>query len=146
MVRIGAIEALVIEHMRDRCQVNIDLSGGWGGSAYDHLQAQRIYVIGVVFGAGSIARTKDNGLEFANVRAELWWRLREALDPVSGQDVQLPPDRRLAAQLAAPRWKPRGAAIVIESKEDIKARLSAMARHKPPPDRPFYGGPGGWMV
>ena len=32
-------------------------------------------------------------------------------------------DRRLAAQLAAPTWKLRGNAILIESKEDIRRRL-----------------------
>ena len=120
-------------------------------------------MIGVNFGAGSKWRTKDNGFDFANMRTELLWRFREALDPVSGQDIQLPPDRRLAAQLAAPRWKARGTTILIESKEEIRARLgsstddadavilawymrdSAIARHKPKPDRPFYGGPDGWM-
>jgi hypothetical protein len=159
-----AVAALVIENMRDCCQVNIDLSGGWGGSAYDHLREQRIYVIGVNFGAGSMARTKDNGFGFANMRAELLWRLREALDPVSGQNIQLPPDRRLAAQLAAPRWTARGTTIVIEAKEEIKARLgsstddadavilawhmrdSAIARRKPRPDRPRYHGPDAWMA
>ena len=32
-----AVAGLVIEVMRDRCQINIDLTGGWGGSARDHL-------------------------------------------------------------------------------------------------------------
>jgi hypothetical protein len=115
----------VVEHMRDHCQVNIDLSGGWGGSARDHLQAQGIDVVGVVFGAGSNQRTRDNGLGFFNLRSELYWRFREALDPVTGDEVELPPDRRLAAQLAAPRWTPRGDKILIESKDDIQARLGS---------------------
>jgi hypothetical protein len=54
-----AVAALGVEHMRDHCQVNIDLSGGWGGSARDHLQAQGIDVVGVVFGAGSNQRTRE---------------------------------------------------------------------------------------
>src|SRR5262245_49661224 len=150
-------------HMRDRCQVNIDLSGGWGGSARDHLQAHGIDVVGVVFGAGSNQRTRDNGLGFVNLRSELFWRLREALDPVTGDNVQLPPDRRLAAQLAAPTWKLRGDQILIESKDDIRARLgssiddadavvlawqrrdTAMARRRPGPALEIYRGPQGWM-
>ena len=60
---------------------------------------------------------------FANKRSELWWQFREALDPVTGDAIALPPDRRLAAQLAAPTWTLRGSAIVIESKEDIYKRL-----------------------
>jgi hypothetical protein len=158
-----AVAALVVEHMRDRCQVNIDLSGGWGGSARDHLQAQGIDVVGVVFGAGSAQRTRDNGLGFVNLRSELFWRLREALDPVTGDHVQLPPDRRLAAQLAAPTWKLRGDQILIESKDDIRARLgsscddadavvlawykrdTAIARRRPGPAVEIFTGPHGWM-
>ena len=96
-----AVAGLVIEAMRDRCQVNIDLTGGWGGSARDHLVAQGIRVEPVVFSQGSPERTKDAQLTFANVRSELWWKFREALDPVQGEGIALPPDRRLAAQLAA---------------------------------------------
>jgi len=161
-----AVAALVVEHMRDHCQVNIDLSGGWGGSARDHLEAQGINVVGVVFGAGSDQRTRDQGLGFVNLRSQLWWRFREALDPVSGDEVELPPDRRLAAQLAAPTWKPRGAAILIESKDDIRARIGsstddadavilawhrrddAMARRRPRNVEvaPAYVGPDSWMA
>jgi len=89
--------------------------------------------------------------------------LREALDPVTGDNVQLPPDRRLAAQLAAPTWKLRGDQILIESKDDIRARLGssiddadavvlawhkreiAVARRRPGPAVEIYKGPHGWM-
>ena len=109
--------------MRDKCQVNIDLTGGWGGSARDHLVAQGITVEPIVFSAASAERTQDAQLEFHNMRAQLWWQFREALDPTQGEGIALPPDRRLAAQLAAPTWKLRGNAILIESKDDIRKRL-----------------------
>ena len=44
---------------------------------------------------------------------------------MQGDGIALPPDRRLAAQLAAPTWTLRGNAIVIESKEEIRKRLGA---------------------
>lgn len=158
-----SVAALVVEHMRDRCQVNMDLSGGWGGSARDHLLSQGIEVVGVVFGSGSDQRTKDGGLKFFNMRSELWWRFREALDPVQGNDIALPPDRRLASQLAAPTWKSRGEAILIESKDDIRKRLGsstddgdavilawhrreeAIARQKPRHTNTAPRGAGSWM-
>ena len=62
-------------------------------------------------------------LTFLNMRAELLWKLREALDPHNGEGIALPPDKRLAAQLAAPTWRLRGNAIAIESKEDIRKRI-----------------------
>jgi hypothetical protein len=53
----------------------------------------------------------------------LWWRMREALDPVNGYDLALPPDRELFADLCAPRYKrtPRG--IQVETKDEIKKRI-----------------------
>jgi len=159
-----AVAGLVIEVMRDGCQVNIDLTGGWGGSARDHLMAQGIRVEPVVFSQGSPERTRDGQLTFANRRTELWWKFREALDPVQGDGIALPPDPRLAAQLAAPTWKLRGNAILIESKDDIRKRLGtstddadavilawhkrddALRRQAKPKLNPGrYLGPGGWM-
>ena len=140
------------------------LTGGWGGSARDHLIAQGIRVEPVVFSEASVGRTRDGLLTFANKRSDLWWGFREALDPVQGDGVALPPDRRLAAQLAAPTWRLRGNAIVIESKDEIRKRLGTstddadaviLARHKRDdalrrrtrrrlePGR--HLGPGGWM-
>jgi Terminase large subunit, T4likevirus-type, N-terminal len=118
-----AVAALVIEHMRDRCQVNIDLTGGWGGSARDHLVQAGVKVEPVVFSAASGERTRDGELTFANMRSELWWRFREALDPQQGDAPALSADPRLAAQLAAPTWRLRGSTILIESKDDIRKRL-----------------------
>lgn len=43
------VSALVINTMRDRSKINIDLTGGWGGLARDHLQAQGINVKAVIF-------------------------------------------------------------------------------------------------
>jgi hypothetical protein len=120
-----AVAALVIEHRRDGAQVVIDLTGGWGGSAFDHLAAQGIRAEPVVFSAGSRERTRDGQLTFLNVRAEMLWKVREALDPQQGEGIALPPDKRLAAQLAAPTWRLKGNAIAIESKEDIYKRLGA---------------------
>ena len=120
-----SVSALVIATMRDRCKVNIDLTGGWGGSARDHLRAQGVNVDGIVFSAGTQARTKNATLAYANVRSELWWSFREALDPESKDDVALPPDRRLAAQLASPTWRLQGERILIESKDDIRKRLGS---------------------
>ena len=120
-----AVAALVIEHIRDGALVVIDLTGGWGGSARDHLQALGMRVEPVVFSHGCRERTRDGELTFLNRRAALWWKFREALDPVQGDGIALPPDRRLAAQLAAPTWRLKGNAIAIESKEEIRKRLGA---------------------
>lgn len=69
------------------------------------------------------ARDRSGKLPFANKRAEWYWGLRESLDPDLGDDLALPPDPELKADLTAPTWKltPRG--IQVESKDDIIKRL-----------------------
>jgi hypothetical protein len=50
--------------------------------------------------------------------------MRERLDPSYGATLALPPDDTLIGDLTAPHWKlTSGGKILIESKEQIKARL-----------------------
>jgi hypothetical protein len=51
------------------------------------------------------------------------WRLRESLDPEHGDDLQLPPDPELLADLTAARFEVRASGIIVEAKEKIKERL-----------------------
>lgn len=77
-----------------------------------------------MFGGGkSVKRDKSKRLGFFNKRAEWAWGLREALDPASGEDIELPPSRSLMADLCSMRHElvPRG--LKIEAKEDIKERI-----------------------
>jgi hypothetical protein len=119
------IAGMVVETMRNNCQVTIDLTAAWGDQARSILQEAGKRTLGVVFSQASPERTKDGVFGFLNARSELWWKFREALDPTGGHDVALPPDRKLAAELTAPTWTLRGDRIVIESKEDIRKRLGS---------------------
>lgn len=120
-----SVAALVVQTMRNNCQVTIDVSGGYGGDARTQLRQMGKPTNGIGFGTASTNTTKDGTLGFLNMRAELWWKFREALDPSSGEDIALPADRKLAAELAAPVWLMRGARILVESKDDIRKRLGA---------------------
>jgi hypothetical protein len=51
-----------------------------------------------------------------NVRAASYWRFREALDPVHGDNIALPDDSELRADLTAPRFKVTAQGIVVEPK------------------------------
>jgi hypothetical protein len=116
--------ALIISHMRDGAQINLDIGGGWGGSARDFLKDNDLVSLLAVNPANaSTSRALGSGLAFRNKRAELWWRMREALDPSSEDKVALPPDRELRAELCAPRWRNTAGGILIEDKLDIRRRL-----------------------
>lgn len=121
-----SVAMMVLSARRDDCGITIDLTGGWGGSARDHLKTHhRIDADGFVASQASEAKTRDKKLEFLNLRAESWWRLREDLDPANSPEIELPPDVRLQAQLTAPKWKLKGVKIQVESKDEIRKRLGS---------------------
>lgn len=122
--RVGA--AKVIQHRRDRAPIHIDLIG-WGLTVHNALNEDRVQVIGVNAARGSKEVTNDGMFGFFNVRAELVWRMREALDPTNPQPIALPPDPALKADLCAYKWKPvKGAKktlIQVRSKDEMKVAL-----------------------
>ena len=74
--------------------------------------------------AESATTTDQSGrLRFANLRAQVWWKMREALDPANNTGICLPPDPQLKSDLCAPTWSLRGSAIQVESREDIVRRI-----------------------
>lgn len=98
--------------------VAIDDSGV-GGGVTDRLRELGRPVIAVQAAASPASR------HFANRRAELFWRLRESLNPASPTPCAIPPRfQRLAGELAriGYRFNSRGR-ILIDSKDDIRARL-----------------------
>jgi hypothetical protein len=96
---------------------------GYGASAVDHLQPLHERTIPVNNSSKSTRKDKSGKYEFANLRAESYWKLREALDPASGENIALPPSRQLRVDLCAPRYKILGAKIGLESKDEIKKRI-----------------------
>ena len=61
---------------------------------------------------------------FANLRAWLFWQVREWLNPKSGTGAMLPPDDALLEEATEIRWFFRSdGTVIIEPKEDIKHRL-----------------------
>lgn len=114
--------AHVIKARRNRAVVNIDVVG-WGSSSANFLEDNEVQIHKVNGAAKSIERSKDGALKFANYRAEIVWRMREALDPANEDPIALPPDPALRADLAAYKWKMTAAGILVRSKEEMKQEL-----------------------
>ena len=104
-----------------RSLIVLDLAGV-GSSPYDVLKRNKFNVEG--FNAATASELTDASglLNFKNRRAEAWWKFREALDPNSGEDIALPPDSELMADLTAPTWDLKDS-IQIEAKDAIKKRI-----------------------
>lgn len=122
----SAVVGLVIRHRKDNCPVVVDMGGGYGGDAYSRMTENGISAHRFNGANSSTAKTQDgSNLSFRNKRAEAWWRFREALNPESeiSEQIALPPDAELRADLCAPTWELTPSGIKIESKDDIKKRI-----------------------
>ena len=116
------VAGLAIAANRDFAPIHIDVIGV-GSSPYDFLVEAKQDVLGVNVAEASAARDQSGRLGFANIRSELIWKMREALDPANNTGIMLPPDRELLADLCAYTWKLKGAAIQVESRDEIIKRI-----------------------
>lgn len=125
--RDGAeVGALVIRERRDGALIVVDCTGGWGGDTVGFLSRENgVPVEKCVFSEHSGEAAADSRMPFYNLRAQLYWRFREALHPTSGAGIAIRRSSVVKAQLTAPRWMARGNKILIESKEDIRKRTGA---------------------
>lgn len=118
----AAVVGHVIAHARDQAPLLIDVIGV-GASPFDILKTARQDVHGINVAEKSLSKDKSGRLTFFNLRSELWWKMREDLDPVNDTGIALPPDPELLADLCAPRWELRGMTIQVESREEIVHRI-----------------------
>jgi hypothetical protein len=116
------VAGLVVAALRDRAPIHIDVIGV-GSSPYDFLNESNQQVLGVNVAEAALGLDKSGRLRFKNQRSELWWRMREALDPANNTGIALPPDPRLFADLCAPTWKLVGQTISVASREEIFERI-----------------------
>ena len=110
----------IIKIRRNNSDVTLDMGGGYGSGAYTILKEN----IGTNClksyqgGSSPEARSGNGKLSFINLRSQLYWQFREALDP--GQDggslIELPPDPRLLAGLTAPTFRMEGTKVAVEPK------------------------------
>jgi hypothetical protein len=117
-----------IKLWRAGVRINVDAIG-YGASAHERLADPRpegygVPAVAVDVGKRSEHYDKSGLYRCTNLRAEMYWRLREALDPDNDPDICLPDDPELIADLCSPTYEIRPSGIVVESKDDIKKRLS----------------------
>ena len=122
------VAGLVVSNVRDHAPVHIDVIGV-GASPYDYLNDLDLHVVGVNVAEKSHATDKSKRLTFMNLRSELWWKMRELLDPEANTGIALPPTRQLLLDLTAPKWSISGKTIKVESREDVIKRLGRSPDH-----------------
>lgn len=123
----GSVAAgYIVSHTRDGAPIHVDALGV-GGETVGHLEANGMQVEAIAgYDTKSCEGQYDKAtgkLRFRNLRAMIYWRFREMLDPVTGDMIALPRDQKLKADLCAPQWKLTPGGILIEEKEQIKKRI-----------------------
>lgn len=113
---------LVLAEQRDSAPIHIDVIGV-GASPYDKLNEIGVQVLGINVSEKSVAKDQSGRLGFANLRSELWWKMRELLDPANNKAIALPDDQQLAAELCAPLWSLKGDKVYVESRDEIITRV-----------------------
>ncbi|MGZ3184379.1 MAG: terminase [Telluria sp.] len=116
------VAGLTIAAKRDDAPIHIDVIGV-GASPYDFLNSNGQQVLGVNVSEKALGTDQSGRLRFFNQRSELWWRMREALDPANNTGIALPPDRQLLLDLCAPTWEVSGFTIKVEGREEIVKRI-----------------------
>jgi len=116
----------IVPLIRNGACVCVD-SIGIGSSALDFIKGLNLLVLPVVGSAMSGLSDKAGQLRFRNKRAEMYWRLREALDPTLDDPIALPPDQELLGDLCAARYKivtmGDKAGIQIRDKDEIREAI-----------------------
>jgi len=102
--------------------MNIDI-GGIGSSVYDSLITMYPMLTAINAAGASEYRDKSGKLKMRNMRAEYYWRMRDALDPNGGDDIALPPGNEIVADLCSARYKLTTSGVLVEEKEEIKKRI-----------------------
>ena len=105
--------------------IHIEMDGGLGAAVYDILKEQDVQLLRpIIVGGKTAARDRSGALGFQNVRAAMWWNLREMLDPQFGDGIALPKHALLEADLVTPRWETKSNGVIaLEAKKSIISRL-----------------------
>lgn len=114
--------ALIMAAARDNARLHVDVIGV-GAAPVDWLAEREQPVIGVNVATAPTDTDQTGSFGFANLRTQLMWKLREALDPMNNTGICLPPSPELRADMAAVTWEMRGKVVAAISRDKIIERL-----------------------
>jgi hypothetical protein len=139
MELVGSISAVLEMYGRKERRIASTLlalvdSVGIGLGVLHRLRELGYLAEGFGAGKGTLLRDKSGERSFADWRSCMWWLFREMLEPGSGFNVCLPPDKEgaegmttnLIGDLTAPRYHDAGSdglVIRVESKDKLRSRI-----------------------
>lgn len=111
-------------HFYEAAMAPIDTIGE-GAGVYARLKEQGCNVVSAKGSYTDDELTDVTGeWRFANLRAYLWWAVRDALDPKLGMGLALPPVKELKEDLSSVHWwTDSSGKVQIEKREDLNKAL-----------------------
>ena len=119
------VVGMTVPYLKKGGKAFIDTIGEGAGvySRLEELEYEEAYSCKYSEGAKNLHDITEQ-YSFANMRAYLFWCVRDWLNPKNGYNAALPPDDGLAEEATEIHWKFQSdGRIIIEPKEDIKKRL-----------------------
>lgn len=103
--------------------IGVDAIGVGLGLA-SQLKRQNYNIVAIKTSRSSKKKDRSGVFTFLNLRAEMWWRLREALDPMNPYPIGLPSDTKLRTELTSVKYeRTPNDHLKIEDKNRIRERL-----------------------
>lgn len=118
----SSVVQLILQHWNPEAGINLDVIG-IGASVIDYLRDLKYPCKAINFSSASSRRDRSGLLKFNNLRTEIFWRLRDELDPHYNPTIALPPDPSILAELTAIRYRLGHRGIQCESKDEIRSRI-----------------------
>ena len=119
----SAVAQIVLQFWQPGIPINLDVIG-IGSSVVDYLKDSKHPVVPVNFSKRSVKRDRSGLLKFANIRTEVFWNLRDALDPHYNPTLALPPDPIVLTELSAFGYRLKhGGFVQVDSTEEITAKI-----------------------
>ena len=119
------VAGMVVPYLKKNCVAFIDTIGE-GAGVFSRLKEQGFNnVYSCKFSESANKLTDVTGVrEFANMKAYLYWCVRDWLDPANKMDAALPPNDKLLEEATEIKWEMQSnGKIIIEKKEDLEKRL-----------------------
>ncbi|MGA1256353.1 MAG: terminase [Candidatus Nanopelagicaceae bacterium] len=118
----SAVVQQILKYWTPDTPINLDVIG-IGSSVIDYLKDLGYPVTPVNFAKGSFKRDRSGLLKFRNLRTEVFWNLRDLLDPHWGHTIALPPDTAVLNELTSLTYKLTHGGVMVDSKDTIRAKL-----------------------
>lgn len=119
------VSGMIVPYLRKGYEVFIDTIGEGAGvySRLIELGYQSVY--SCKFSEGANKLSDETGVrEFANLKAYLYWCVRDWLDPANKMDAALPPNDKLLEEATEIKWEMQSnGKILIEKKSELEKRL-----------------------